>query len=44
MYQLYVDYGRLNAMKVTDSYPILRLDKCLESIGDASIFSGLDCK
>jgi hypothetical protein len=38
-----VDYRRLNLATVKDSYPIPRMDECIDSLGDASIFSTLDC-
>lgn len=38
-----VDYRRLNAMTVPESYPIPRMDECLDSLGEAEIFSSLDC-
>ena len=37
-----VDYRRLNAMTIRDSYPIPRMDECIESLGYAKIFSNLD--
>ena len=37
-----VDYRRLNDVTVRDSYPIPRMDECLDSLGDAKIFSTLD--
>ena len=37
-----VDYRRLNAMTVRDAYPIPRMDECIESLGDAKVFSTLD--
>jgi Reverse transcriptase (RNA-dependent DNA polymerase) len=37
-----VEYRKLNALTVKDSYP-LRMDECLDSLGDATIFSTLDC-
>ena len=37
-----VDYRRLNAMTVRDSYPIPRMDECIDSLGDARVFSTLD--
>jgi Reverse transcriptase (RNA-dependent DNA polymerase) len=38
-----VDYRRLNAVTVRDSYPLPRMDECIESLGDAKIFTTLDC-
>ena len=37
-----VDYRRLNAVTLRDSYPIPRMDECIDSLGDAQIFSTLD--
>jgi hypothetical protein len=37
-----VDYRRLN-VTVQDSYPLPRMDECIESLGDAKIFTTLDC-
>jgi hypothetical protein len=37
-----VDYRRLNALTVRDSYPIPRMDECLDSLGYARICSTLD--
>ena len=37
-----VDYRRLNAMTVRGAYPIPRIDECIESLGDAKVFSTLD--
>lgn len=33
-----VDYRRLNAMTVRDTYPIPRIDVCIVSLGDAVVF------
>jgi len=38
-----VDYRKLNALTVKDSYPLPRMDECLDSLGDAVVFSTLDC-
>ena len=38
-----IDYRRLNAVTLRDSYPIPRMDECIDTLGDAKIFSTLDC-
>lgn len=38
-----IDYRRLNLVTVKDAYPIPWLDECLESLGDAQMFSTLSC-
>ena len=38
-----VDYRRLNAITVRDTYPLPRMDECIDSLGDAVVFSTLDC-
>jgi len=38
-----IDYRRLNLMTVKDAYPIPRMEECLDSPGDAGVFSALDC-
>jgi hypothetical protein len=38
-----VDYRKLNAITVRDSYPLPRMDECIDSLGDAKIFTTLDC-
>ena len=38
-----VDYRRLNAMSVRDSYPLPRMDECIDSLGEANVFTTLDC-
>ena len=37
-----IDYRKLNEVTVKDSYPIPRMDDCLDSLGEASVFTGLD--
>lgn len=37
-----VDYRRLNEMTLKDSYPLPRMDDCIDSLGQAKIFSTLD--
>ncbi len=38
-----VDYRRLNAMSLKDSYPLPRMEECIDSLGDAKFFTTLDC-
>jgi len=38
-----VDYRRLNERTVKDVYPIPRMDDCLDSLGDSTVFYTLDC-
>lgn len=37
-----VDYIRLDALGKTDSYPMPRIDDCIDSFGKCTIFSTLD--
>ena len=37
-----VDYRRLNSVTVKDTYPLPRMDECVDSLGDTNVFSGLD--
>ena len=37
-----IDYRKLNAMTVKDSYPLPRMDECIDTLGDAKIFTTLD--
>jgi Reverse transcriptase (RNA-dependent DNA polymerase) len=38
-----VDCRLLDAVTVRDSYPLPRMDECINSLGDAKIFTKLDC-
>ena len=38
-----VDYRKLNSITVRDSYPMPRMDECIDSLGSATVFSTLDC-
>jgi Reverse transcriptase (RNA-dependent DNA polymerase) len=38
-----VDYRRLNALTIRDSYPLPRMDECVDSLGDSCDFTTLDC-
>jgi hypothetical protein len=38
-----IDYRSLNALTLKDSYPLPRMDECIDSLGDATIFSTLYC-
>ena len=37
-----IDYRRLNAMTVKDSYPLPRMDECIDTLGEANVFTTLD--
>jgi hypothetical protein len=41
--RFYIDYRCLNALTIRDSYPLPRMDECIDSLGDAKFFSTLDC-
>jgi len=38
-----VDYRQLNEVTVLDGYPLPRMDDCIDFLGDAKVFSTLDC-
>jgi len=38
-----VDYRRLNNITKKDAYPLPRTEDCLDSLGDAKVFTSLDC-
>eukprot|EP00171_Calliarthron_tuberculosum_P006530 IDg6530t1 len=39
-----IDYRRLILVTKRDSYPIPRMDDCIDSLGDAKIFTSFDAK
>ena len=41
--QFCVEYRKLNAVTVRDSYPLPCMDECIDSLGDATVFTTLDC-
>ena len=38
-----VDYRKLNTVTKRDSYPMPRMDECIDSLGNATLFTTLDC-
>ena len=38
-----LDYRQLNEVTVWDVYPLPRMDDCIDFLGDAEVFSTLDC-
>ena len=40
--RLFEDNVRLNSNAVRDSYPILRTNECIDTLGDAKVFSAQD--
>jgi len=41
--QFCVDYRQLNEVKVREVYPLPCMDECIDFLGDAKVFSTLDC-
>ena len=41
--RLFVGYRRLNARTLADSYPLPRMNDCIDSLGDAAVSIMLDC-
>ena len=42
-YHFCVDYRRLYAVTIRDVYPLPRMDDYIDSLGEASVFTTLDC-
>jgi len=42
--RFYADYRRLKNITKKDAYPLPRMEDCLASLGDARVFTSLDCK
>lgn len=42
MVRFFIDYRKLNTMTINDSYPLPRMDECIDTLGDADIFTALD--
>eukprot|EP00170_Pyropia_yezoensis_P003740 contig_15708_g3751 len=38
-----IDYRRLNLVTKKDSYPSPRMDECIDSLGEATVFTTIDC-
>lgn len=38
-----VDYRRLNTLTINDSYPLPRMNDCIDSLGEAAVLTNLDC-
>jgi hypothetical protein len=38
-----IDYRRLDAITIRETYPLPRMDECIDSLGEAVVFSTLDC-
>lgn len=38
-----VDYRKLNAMTIRDTYPLPWMEKRIDALGSATIFSSFDC-
>ena len=37
-----IDYRKLNSMTVKDTYPLPRMDECIDTLGEAQYFTTLD--
>jgi len=41
--RFFVDYRQLNEVTVRSVYALTRMDDCIDFLGDAKVFSTLDC-
>lgn len=37
--RFFVDYQKLNSVKIQDSYPLPRIDECMDRLREATVFS-----
>lgn len=44
LYQMCIDYRKLNAVTIRDTHRLLRMDEFIDSLGDATVFSTMDDK
>ena len=40
--RVYVDYRKLNSMRTKDTFPLHRMQDCLDSVAGSSLFTTLD--
>lgn len=41
-YRFCTDYRRVNAITVSDSFPLLRIDDCIDNVGSSQFVTKLD--
>jgi hypothetical protein len=41
--RFFIDYRRLDAITIRETYPLPRMDERIDSLGEAVVFSTLDC-
>lgn len=42
--QFHVDYSRLSEVTIRDSYPPPRMDQCIDSVGEITVFLTLEAR
>lgn len=40
--RFFVDFRRLNASTISDTYPLPRMEDCIDSLGDTKVFTTLE--